>query len=399
MADAVDVARPAMPSARSAPPTARWRRSICLYTPSVDPSGMGAHMADLAEAYVPDTQVSFLCQSTPGGQRLLDRVAASGVDAVPLPRNRDPAFAAVIAEHLANCRPDVFHSHVGWGWEDWPGTHVARAEGVPVVVQTHHLPFLLSNPGKRARLLRALEPIGQLIAVSDGLRRSYERVGVRPELFTTVPNGIRGRGPGLGRAAARRALGLTPEQPVVMTVGRLINMKGHRFLVEATAHLLGSVPDLAVPILGRGPLRGKLEKRAVELGVANAVRLLGHRTDARMLLDAADIFVLPSRHEGMPLAALEAMDAGLPVVATRVIGSEEVVVDGETGTLVPAEDPPALARALAALLADPALRSAYGAAGRRRYLQCHTVEGMARRTRAVYEQVLQTTSGRTRIGA
>jgi glycosyltransferase involved in cell wall biosynthesis len=396
---ATAVTGPVPPPAGSKRLTGRSRRSICLYTPSADPSGMGAHMADLAEAYVADHEVSFLCRPTPGGRRLLDRVAAAGARVVPLPGNRDPAFAPVIAQHLRESRPDVFHSHVGWGWEDWPGVHVAREVGVPAVAQTHHLPFLLSDRRKPPRLLRALRPVDHLIAVSEGLRRSYERVGVPPELFTTVPNGIRARGPGPGRAAARHALGLSPEQPVVMTAGRLINMKGHRFLVEAVSLLIGLFPDLAVPIFGRGPLHESLQRRAVELGVAPAVRFLGHRTDARMLLDAADIFVLPSRHEGMPLAAIEAMDAGLPVVATRVIGSEEVVLDGHTGTLVRSEDPVALARALAGLLADRELRSAYGRAGRRRYLACHSVERMALRTLAVYEQVLHAGSGRARIGA
>src|SRR3712207_7194116 len=93
-------------------------------------------------------------------------------------------------------------------------------------------------------------------------------------------------------------------------------------------------PDLAVVLLGDGPLREALEKRGAGLGVGSAVRFPGHRADARQLLAAADVFVLPSRHEGMPLVALEAMEAGLPVVATRVIGSEEVVDDGVTGALV-----------------------------------------------------------------
>jgi glycosyltransferase involved in cell wall biosynthesis len=106
-----------------------------------------------------------------------------------------------------------------------------------------------------------------------------------------------------------------------------------------------------------------------------------------MLLDAADVFVLPSRQEGLPLAALEAMDAGLPVVGTEVIGTAEVVVDGETGTLVPPRAA-ALGDALAELLADPQLRARYGEAGRRRYLAEFTAKRMAAETFAVYEDVL-----------
>jgi glycosyltransferase involved in cell wall biosynthesis len=108
-----------------------------------------------------------------------------------------------------------------------------------------------------------------------------------------------------------------------------------------------------------------------------------------MLLDAADVFVLPSLHEGMPLAAMEAMEAGLPVVATRVIGSAEVVIDGVTGLVTPAGDATALGGALAELLADPALRARLGRAGRRRYVDHFTRQRMAEQTRAVYATVLE----------
>jgi len=125
--------------------------------------------------------------------------------------------------------------------------------------------------------------------------------------------------------------------------------------------------------------------RGVALTTAGSAFL----TEARRLLAAADVFVLPSRHEGMPLVALEAMEAGLAVVGTRVIGTEEVVEDGVTGALVRPGDPAALGAALARLLADPALRRRQGDAGRRRYQACFTRERMARDTAAVYESVLR----------
>ena len=126
-----------------------------------------------------------------------------------------------------------------------------------------------------------------------------------------------------------------------------------------------------------------------QLGVTGSFQLPGHRTDARMLLDAADVFVLPSRQEGLPLAALEAMDLGLPVVGTDVLGTAEVVVHGETGGLVPLRDTRALADALAELLAAPELRAHHGGAGRRRYLADFTAKRMAADTFAVYEDVLR----------
>jgi glycosyltransferase involved in cell wall biosynthesis len=173
-----------------------------------------------------------------------------------------------------------------------------------------------------------------------------------------------------------------------MSVGRLIRQKGHDVLVEALPALAERFPELAVVVVGEGHLREPLTRRAAELGVANVLHLPGHRTDARMLLDAADVFVLPSRQEGLPLAALEAMDAGLPVVGTDVVGTAEVVADGGTGVLVRPGDAPALGAALSTLLADPELRAAQGGAGRRRYLAEFTAKRMAAETFAVYEDVL-----------
>ena len=370
------------------------RLSICLYTPSVDPSGMGSHMLDLAAEYLPGADVSVLCWDTVSGRRVLDRAAAAGARAHALPHPRDPAFADDVVGFLTRHPADVFHVHVGSGREDFDGARAARRAGVPAVVQTQHQPWLFRAPRKLVRFAHAISAVDRLITVSWGEQRTYERIGVPPERLVTVQNGIVPRGPGPGRAAARAELGLRPDQLVVMNVGRLMRQKGHDVLVEALPGLVASFPQLAVVVIGSGTLAGPLTARAADLGVAGHLLLAGHRTDARMLLDAADVFVLPSRQEGLPLAALEAMDVGLPVVGTDVIGTSEVVVDGETGRLVPSQDVAALCGALAGLLADPALRARYGAAGRRRYLAQFTAKRMAAETFAVYEDVLAAAAAR-----
>jgi glycosyltransferase involved in cell wall biosynthesis len=363
------------------------RLSVCLYSPSVDPSGMGAHMLDLATEFRSQADVSVLCWGTASGHRILDRAAALDVATCPLPRPRDAVFGGAIVDFLTAHPADVFHIHVGSGRENFDGARAARRAGVPAVVQTQHQPWLL-NPRKQASFFRAIAPVDRLIAVSEGVRLTHEGIGVPAERLVTVPNGIVPRGPGPGRAAARAALGLRPDQLVVMTVGRLMVQKGQRYLVAAMPALAERFPRLAVVIVGGGYLAGDLARQAAELGVAGFLHLPGHRTDARMLLDAADVFVLPSRQEGMPLAALEAMDAGLPVVATDVIGTAEIVAHGMTGTLVPPQDPPALAEALAELLADPDLRQRYARAGRIRYVEHFTARRMAQDTLRVYEDVL-----------
>lgn len=378
---------------RHAPATGRGR-AICLYTPSTDASGMGAHMLDLAAELAPGADVSLLVRPTPPGQRMLDAAAGLGARPVPLPHPRSPGFAGAVVEHLRAFPAEVFHVHVGTGKEDFDGARAARGAGVPAVVQTLHLPWMLGSHKHRRPFFRALGAVDHLITVSEAQRRTYGRIGVDLARTTTVPNGIRPRGAGLGRAAARDALGLDPDQPVVMTVGRLIVMKGHEYLVAAVPALLERVPDLAVVVVGGGYLHDALQAQAAALGVGGAVRLVGQRSDVRGLLDAADVFVLPSRHEGMPLVLLEAMDAGLPAVATRVSGSEEVVVHGEAGLLVPPRDPAALAAALLQLLTDPALRRRQAAAARLRFLERFTSRRMAAETTAVYEHVLAARSTR-----
>jgi glycosyltransferase involved in cell wall biosynthesis len=237
-------------------------RSICLYTPSADPSGMGAHLLDLAAELVRRADVSVLAWPTEPGQRLLAAAEALGARPVPLPHPRSPDFGAAVVRHLRAHPAQVFHSHVGTGREDFDGVRAARAAGVPVVVQTQHYPWLMGSRKHLVPFFHAVEPVDHLIAVSDAQRDTYLRVGVEPERMTTVPNGITARGPGPGRAAARATLGLEPEQPVVMTIGRLTVMKGHVHLLDAVPSLLRRFPDLAVAVVGRGHLDDDLRAQA-----------------------------------------------------------------------------------------------------------------------------------------
>jgi glycosyltransferase involved in cell wall biosynthesis len=382
------VERRRVPRVHLRPASSSGRRlAVCLYTPSYDPSGMGGHMVDLAAEYASHADVTLMAWPTTAGQRLLDAAAQVGATPVALPHPRDRAFAGAVVQRLRDAPVDVFHGHVGTGREDFDGARAARRAGVPTVVQTLHLPWQLGSHKHRVPFFSSLRPLDRVLTVSAGQRRTYERIGVRPELLRTVPNGIRARGQGPGRSAARRALGLRDDQPVLLTVGRLVAQKGHRTLVAAVPALAARFPDVAVVVLGSGPLHEPLVRQAAELGVAQHVHLPGFRADARQLLDAADVFALPSRQEAMPLAALEAMDARLPVVATRVDGSTEVVVDGVTGRLVRRDDPAALAGALGDLLADSGLRAAYGAAGHERFRSRYTSARMAEQTLDVYREL------------
>ncbi len=367
---------------------------MCLYTCSANPSGMGVHMLALAEQLaMSGVKVTVAYWPSPASEALMSRATPCGVARARTPHPRDPAYSEHLASLLSDLAPDVFHVHVGTGRENFGGARSARAAGVPAIVETLHLPWMLSARWKRRSFFSSIEEVDRIIVVSEAQRATYERIGVPAADLVTVPNGVARHEPRVGRAEARHRLGIGPRQPVLMTVGRLAVQKGQRFLVDALPQLVARWPDLVAVVVGDGHLREQLEAQADALGVRRALRLVGHRPDARDLLVGADVFVLPSRHEGMPMALLEAMDAALPVVATRVVGTEEVVEDGVTGRLVPSEDPAALADALAEVLADEALRRRLGAEGQRRFLDTFTAARMAAATLAVYDEALDAVVG------
>jgi glycosyltransferase involved in cell wall biosynthesis len=171
-------------------------------------------------------------------------------------------------------------------------------------------------------------------------------------------------------------------------VARLHRQKGLGDLLAAVAWVRERVPDVRLLLIGEGELRDELEAQARALGLSGAVIFAGIRTDVAEIVAALDIFVLPSLWEGTSNAVLEAMAAGLPIVATAVGGTPEVVVDGVTGLLVPPRDPSALAGALVTLLQDADLRHRMGRAGRERVKQYFSLERMVRRTEALYEELL-----------
>jgi glycosyltransferase involved in cell wall biosynthesis len=232
----------------------------------------------------------------------------------------------------------------------------------------------------------------RIVANSEEVRRfTLAAEKPPPAKVLTIPNGIE-----IGRMAAgngarfRAALGLPDSAFLIGSSGTVKPVKGHDILFEACLPLLREHPNVVVLVAGSADsnLARALRERAASAGVEDRFRLLGIREDVPDFLAALDLFVLPSRSEGMSNALIEAMAAGKPCVATRVGGNAEALADGETGRVVPPENPESLRAAVAELLADPGSRAALGDRARERAAREYDLPVMLERTQALYAAVL-----------
>ena len=252
------------------------------------------------------------------------------------------------------------------------------------VIYTEHGRLSDSPPSAKRRFANRLLMAGvrDLFAVSHDLRAHLLREAVPPRM-QVIWNGIdAGEAPtAADRAAARAALGVPGDAIVVGAVARLDPVKDLGMLLSAVSRAMHVVPRVCAVIIGDGPERSVLESAIARDGSDDRLRLLGHRDDVRQLLAGIDIFANSSTSEGISLTLLEAMAAERPIVATRVGGTPEVVVDHETGRLAPARDPEAFAAAIVDVAGDAARARDWGLAGRRRLLAHFTIDEMVRKVR------------------
>ncbi len=325
------------------------------------------------------------------GEGPLRRAAAeAGVTFVPLEQVRRPVAPVRDLRGLLELyrlfrrlRPDVVHLNSSKA--GILGRLAARLARVPVCVFTAHGWAFKAGHGRAARAYlwadRLVEPLSStVVCVSETeLRAGLEARTCRAGRSVVIPNAVEPGGP-VERAPAEG-------RPVeIVSVGRLAEPKDFATLVAAFASLPSGSARLIV--LGDGPLRGRLAAQIGQLGLGGSVELAGEVDDVRPRLERADVFALSSRSEGMPLSVLEAMAAGLPVVASDVGGVHEVVADGATGRLVPPGDAAALGAALAGLVADAGERKRLGAAGRERVLERFALPPWRERHLELYRRLL-----------
>jgi glycosyltransferase involved in cell wall biosynthesis len=320
---------------------------------------------------------------------------------------RDLLATLRLARVIRRERPQILHTHTAKaGTVGRLAALLAGSRRPRVVVHTFHGHVLRGYFGPiQSRFFLALErwlaaTSTALIAVGPQVRDDLVALGVAPaERFTVIRLGIeleeRVRPSEDGRAETRRYLGVPTDRFVVGWVGRMTAVKRTEDVLDAFKRLRESGVDACLCMVGDGPDRPRLERRASELGVIRDTLFLGYQEDVSQYYAAFDALVLPSANEGTPVSVIEALAAETPVVATRVGGVPDVVRDGEEGFLVETGDTGELAERLTRLARDPGLRERLGRSGRDRVLSRYAVERLLDDVDRLYRELLREAMPRT----
>jgi L-malate glycosyltransferase len=287
---------------------------------------------------------------------------------------------------------DILHAHDFYA--GLIGGMAGRLAGVRTIAAQRHLK--LSDRSAHRWGTRAIHRMADRILVNSEAIRDYivRQDGADARKIVVVRNGISSssdlRSAGTLRGNAREALCLELDIPdhakLVGVVARLQPVKGHRFIIEAAERVIAGEPDARFVFAGDGPLRNELEEQAQRLGIREFVHFLGERTDVSRLMNAFDLLALASIHEGLPNAVMEAMAAGVPVIATAVGGTLELIEHRKTGYLVEPANSSSLAAGILFALGDLS-RDAIAAAGRRHVLSRFGIERMVDEVQALYDEL------------
>jgi glycosyltransferase involved in cell wall biosynthesis len=372
-----------------------WPPRLLLAVDSLEVGGAERHVVDLALAlHRKGYGVEVAC-SVAGG--LSESLEAAGVPVWPLTgrlvkRRVSPAYARGIRRLLRGGGFDLVHAHI---FASAAAAAIATlGKGLPLVItehteaswQTWRTRWISRWAHRRAR---------HTIAVSTPIeRRLIERDGVPSDLVTLIPNAVIPAPDETPDSASTLPDGW-PEGPLIGVVARLQPEKGVANFLQAATRVSRIFPEAGFLVVGDGPLREELLSLVERLGISKRVRFLGYRTDSRALMGLMDVLVVPSLTEGSPLIVLEAMAAGIPVVASAVGGIPDQLRHGEEGILVPPDDPDALGEALGALLRDPAYARRLGETGRLRTENEFSHETLVRRIEVVYRAALDGDTARS----
>lgn len=375
--------------------------------------GPERQMLGLAESLPDSVRTTFISFAEGGrSEAFLSEVRSRGFEAFALTVDFPRVFATLreLTGKLETCHHDetilLCHGYKA----NILGRIAARRLGIPAIAVSRGW----TGENRKVRAYewldrRHLRFMDHAVCVSEGQANKVRRwCGIPEQRLSVIRNSARlsafekrDGGDRVRLVNHFAQAGGTPALPgkIVLAAGRLSPEKGFGVLVEAAATILRDDPEAGVAIFGEGVLRPNLERRIAELGLAGRVVLPGFTSELDSLIAAADIVVLPSFTEGLPNVALEASAAGVPVVATAVGGTPEVIADGETGYLVPAGEPEQLAAKVSELLRDGSLRRQFGDAGRTRMQELFTFESQADAYLKLFDELLHTSRAALRVAA
>jgi len=325
-------------------------------------------------------QASLACQPT---SRLLTEARAAGVPAWPVPMPRPFSLPAIVRLRHLMRKAAVHLVHTHSSVDSWVAALAARSLR-RAVVRSRHVSIRIRPGGGLVYRLA-----DRIITSGEHVKRVVVAAGVPAARVVAIPAGIDATRfhAGVSGDSVRAELGLTG--PVVGLVANIRGSKGHRFFLEAATLVLAARPDARFLVVGDGVGFDDVKRRIDEMRITDRVFLTGFRRDIPEVMAGLDVLALPSiRSEAFPQVIAQALAVGTAVVGTTVGGIPEIIRDGETGRLVPPEDPRALADAILDLLSDPASARAMARRGQALVRKCFTIDGMMTATTDVYRELL-----------
>jgi len=360
---------------------------ILYMTDDLDIGGAEQVMFTLVESLPKHKYRPIVCSLENGP--LVQRLIQKNLKIVILPKKRpyDMMFLLKLIHLIRKERIKIIHSHSlissVYGWIAAKSTHT------PLVITLHGKSLFNLKRGNNLFPFLA-KHCSKVICVSKDLEKEMKRRGLSTKKLVVIYNGINlekfyKRKP---TNNLKKELDFNPSDLIVGSVGTLRAVKNYDCLLESVPQVLNKFPNTKFILVGDGPLKNILQKKAETLGISNSVIFLGQRNDIPRILSIFDLFVLPSVTEGISIALLEAMATELPVVATCVGGNPEVVLDNKTGLLIPPKDPDKLAKAIISLLGDKDKRLTMGKEGRKRVEKRFSIQTMVKQYGELYRSLL-----------
>lgn len=364
---------------------------------TINRGGAENHLKDLIADQIRQGGIDVSCAYLKGDAYWAEALKGMGcqVHALEMDRYGQLAPAWRLRKLIKAFAPDVVHAHLAPA-ELYTRLSLLGDTSTPLVISRHNHNRFYGGFGAEQVERWVVSRAQRFIGISESVMRHFSKsIPEIADRFEVVPYGI-DTAPvaSVSRSQAlllRDGWGIGADTVLLGTVARLVPVKALHTLLEGYARLRVQSPslDIKLALVGAGPLEADLKARAVSLGLGDSVVWAGFRQDIPVVMNAIDVFVLTSLSEGFGLVLLEAMSASKPVISTNVSALPEIVVEGETGLMVPPENPGALASAMQVLVQDAGMRERFGKAGFERAVSNFSLDAMFRKTVKIYEQVLQ----------